>query len=93
MAYQIAWDLPNADKVYDNIINATDLSVLYDTGMCPYMQSVPKWHICDLNNDTLVDSSDVSVILVNSFKQDVSFFDGWTNTSEFMWFGSVNYFD
>lgn len=88
LAFQIAWDMPRSTDDYDNIVNWTDLSVLYDTSRCPYLQPVSKWHVCDLNNDGRVDSSDASVILANKYIEDSAYmvwdFDG---------FGTVNYFD
>lgn len=87
LAFQIAWDMPKSSNDYDNEINATDLSVLYGS-RCPYLQTVPKWHVCDLNNDGRVDSSDASVILANKYLQDIAYAN-W----DFDGFGTVNYFD
>lgn len=88
VSYQIAWDMPTSNKVYDNVINWTDLSVLYSTELCPYSQSVSHYNVCDLNNDGRVNSTDASVILSNLQKKDTAFYSGL-----FQWFGTVNYFD
>jgi len=92
--FQVAWDMPRADNKYDFVVNATDLSVLY-WSRCPYMSSVSKWHVCDLNNDGEVDSSDASAILENLFKEDLCFCadDDPECVALFGWFGTINYFD
>ncbi len=95
LAYQIAWDMPTSNNNYDNQINWTDLSVLYWSN-CPYMQTPGKWHVCDLNNDGRVDSSDASAILANLWKKDLAYC-GFNNepqceAPQFWWFGTVIYF-
>jgi hypothetical protein len=90
--YQVAWDMPRSTNDYDNVINWTDLSVLYERSLCPYMERVEKWHVCDLNNDTWVDSSDASAILANLDKKDPSFYS-WENIIPlYEGFGMINYF-
>lgn len=86
--YQIAWDMPTANNDYDNVINTNDLSVLFARDKCPYLQFVEKGHVCDLNNDGRVDSSDATAILKNLDVKDVVYYDG-----VFTWFGYVYYFD
>jgi len=85
--YQIAWDMPRSTNDYDNIINGNDLSVLFERTMCPYLESVSAGHICDLNNDGRVDSSDATAIMQNLDFEDTAYYD-WVFTG----FGYVDYF-
>ena len=92
--YQIAWDLPDASGYQNGIINSSDISVLYD---CDYMTHRPSnTHICDLNHDTWVDSTDAWVIIKNYREYDRVYYSWWVQWEQyyawqFTWLWLVNY--
>ena len=66
--YQTAWDLKNTDGQYDYVINGNDISIiLYGTFPQLWIDlSDPR----NLNGDTAVNASDISIIWANCLKQD-----------------------
>lgn len=72
--YQIAGDLKNINGVYDYKVNGNDLSILTMSGFIDVWVSVldPK----NLNGDTAINVSDISVIGTNVEKTD-DFFSGF----------------
>ena len=66
--YQTAWDLKNTDGDYDFVINGNDISIiLYGTFPELWVDlSDPR----NLNGDTAVNASDISIIWANCLKQD-----------------------
>lgn len=90
LGYQIAWDLPSSDNGrYDYLVNTADLSQILWS--CWYWLSVPKWHVCDLNNDTMIDSNDMTVVLNNLYQKDPVF-----HTDNKLYWGldfGVNYYE
>ena len=66
--YQTAWDLKNTNGAYDFVINGNDISIiLYGTFPQLWVNALdPR----NLNGDTAVNASDLSVIWTNCLKQD-----------------------
>ncbi len=65
--YQTAWDLKNIDGEYDFVINGNDISIIL-------FGTFPQWAgVLDprnLNGDTMINASDISIIGANCLKQD-----------------------
>ena len=72
--YQTAWDLKNTNGDYDYVINGNDVSImLYDTFPQLWVSILePR----NLNGDTAINASDISVIGTNFMKQDDFAADG-----------------
>ena len=71
--YQTAWDLANTNGEYDFIINGNDIAILTQDGLQEWGIDVldPR----NLNGDTAINTSDISVIWVNFEKKDPYFAD------------------
>ena len=72
--YQIAWDLKNISWKYDFIVNSLDISVLT---MSWYIDSgVSELDPKNLNGDTAINWSDLSIIWINFKQQDIFYWSG-----------------
>lgn len=73
--YQIAGDLLNGSWQYDYQVNWSDISILIKSGFIDYGISVldPK----NLNGDTAINVSDISVIGTNVLREDPFLVDWW----------------
>lgn len=73
--YQTAWDLANTLGEYDHVINGNDISIMLYGTFPEY--GVDSLDPRNLNGDSAINASDISIIGNNVLKQDVFATDGW----------------
>jgi len=77
--YQTAGDLKNTSDQYDYVINGNDISIMLYGSFPEY--SVDELNPRNLNGDSAINASDISIIGNNVLKQDAFATDGWS----FIW--------